>query len=74
MPDEKIAEPDPTESELDMAQELQGEKLMLQLRFEAKMFNVTKRFGENTLREVLSATKGSLTCRAFALICPMHWG
>mmetsp|Transcript_58787 Transcript_58787/g.108535 ORF Transcript_58787/g.108535 Transcript_58787/m.108535 type:complete len:418 (+) Transcript_58787:46-1299(+) len=54
MPDEKIAEPDPTESE-----ELQGEKLMLQLRFEAKMYAVTKRFGENTLREVLSATKGT---------------
>mmetsp|Transcript_66277 Transcript_66277/g.158551 ORF Transcript_66277/g.158551 Transcript_66277/m.158551 type:complete len:425 (-) Transcript_66277:21-1295(-) len=54
MPDEKISEPDPMENE-----EAQGEKLMLQLRFEAKMFSVTKRFGESTLREVLSATKGT---------------
>lgn len=52
LPDRKIEEPKQTESE-----EVVRDKIMAQVRFENSMFTVQKRFGEETMQEVLSAAK-----------------
>lgn len=38
-----------------------GEKLMAQVRFESSMFSVQQKFGEDTMKEVLGATRGATT-------------
>jgi len=52
LPNRKIEEPQQTESE-----EVVRDKLMAQVRFESSLFTLQKRFGEDTLKEVIAATK-----------------
>mmetsp|Transcript_90837 Transcript_90837/g.256573 ORF Transcript_90837/g.256573 Transcript_90837/m.256573 type:complete len:418 (+) Transcript_90837:84-1337(+) len=52
LPSSKLEEPQQTDSE-DVARE----KLMSQVRFEASMFQVQKRFSEEIMKEVLNATR-----------------
>jgi len=54
LPSGKLEEPQQTDSE-DSARE----KLMAQVRFESSMFGVQKRFGEEIMKEVLSAAHGA---------------
>merc|ERR1719221_1463030 len=53
LPDTKLEEPKDTDAE-----EVIREKLMLQVRFESRMFAVQKSFGEDAMKRVLAAAKG----------------
>jgi len=55
MPDKKLEEVSATDSE-----DAAGEKLMGQVRFESSMYSVCKLFGEDVVKEVLSATRGTI--------------
>lgn len=54
LPDRKLEDVSQTDSE-----DAAGEKLMAQVRFESSMFSVQNKFGEDTMKEVLGATRGS---------------
>lgn len=54
LPSRKLEDVSQTDSE-----DAAGEKLMAQVRFESSMFSVQNKFGEDTMKEVLSATRGS---------------
>jgi len=54
LPCSKLEEPQQTDSE-----EVAREKMMAQVRFESSMFGVQKRFGEEIMKEVLSAANGN---------------
>lgn len=53
LPDVKLEEPKQTDSE-----EVIREKLMLQVRFESKMYAVQKSYGEDSMKTVLASAKG----------------
>merc|ERR1740121_1486469 len=53
LPDTKLEEPRDTDPE-----DVIREKLMLQVRFESRMFAVQKSFGEDTMKRILAAAKG----------------
>lgn len=53
LPDSKLDEPKETDAE-----DVIREKLMLQVRFESRMYAVQKNFGEDTMQRVLAAAKG----------------
>lgn len=55
MPSRKLEEVSATDSE-----DAAGEKLMSQVRFESSMYSVCKLFGEDIVKEVLAATKGTI--------------
>jgi tetratricopeptide (TPR) repeat protein len=55
LPSSKLEEVDRNDSE-----DTAGEKLMAQVRFESQMYAVQKRFGEDFVKEVLEATKGTV--------------
>jgi len=54
LPSRKLEDVSQTDSE-----DAAGEKLMAQVRFESSMFSVQNKFGEDTMKEVLGATKGT---------------
>merc|ERR1719323_2840281 len=54
LPSSKLEEVQQTDSE-----EATRDKLMAQVRFESAMYAVQKRFGEETMKQVLEATKGA---------------
>jgi len=53
MPNVKLEEPQQTDAE-----DVVREKLMLQVKFESKMFAVQKKFGQDIMKKVLDASKG----------------
>merc|ERR1740121_278111 len=59
LPDTKLEEPRDTDPE-----DVIREKLMLQVRFESRMFAVQKSFGEDTMKRILAAAKGDGTIPA----------
>lgn len=52
LPEEALEEPLPTDSE-----KICGEKMMKQVRFNAQMYNLEQRFGEDTMGAVLGSAK-----------------
>jgi len=55
MPNRKLDDVNAADSE-----DAAGEKLMAQVRFESSMFSVVKIFGEEVVKQVLAATRGSI--------------
>merc|ERR1740139_1085402 len=56
LPNEKLEEPKQTDTE-----EAVQKKLMMQVKFESKMFAVQKKYGQEIMQKVLDASKGEGT-------------